>query len=472
VRPASPFVFRATSHARAESDRLADVLATGTFELDPRALAARLLLLPPSHAGETPYHGLAAVRRMAGPLEPSAAGRNPPAVVSPRDAVHAVRAALEDAVDRALADTRRVAVMTGGGVDSSALLALAVARARRVGGSAFGVALDFGGPGDDRSHCRALEHHLDCEILRVRPEDAASRFELIRSGVDAVPLAWPGGPMEIELLARARAHGADCALMGVGADELFDGDPRALAEVARGGEVAAAFASARALDGFAHPRLPGLRWVVRPLLAALLPTSLRARRAARTPVATPGWAGRQLREFAREQRLRGLARVLAPARTPCARFERFHGSPSHEHLAWLRHQEQVASGLERRDPYLDPELVRVITALPPAWLLHGDTRRGLFREAVRGLVPDSLRLRTDKASFEPAFVRFVEAGGGFAALRDLAGVPELAQLGLVEPRLFRKAFEAFVANPDDGWGEVWSALAVEAFLQTHAGRAQ
>jgi len=461
---ASPFLFRTAS---ASSPFLSRVVFQAELTLDPRALAARLLLRPPTHPTETIYREVSATRVRA--AEIGGPGAPPPG--SPAEAAVALRAALEVAVDRTLAGAKRVAVMTGGGVDSSTLLALAVGRARRRGGSAFGVALDFEGPGDDRPHRRVLETELGCEILRVRPEDAAHRFGVLWSGVDAVPLTWPGGAMEIEMLARAKAHGADVALMGVGADELFDGDPRALAELVRGGRVARAVTSARALRGFTRPRRPVIRYVVRPLVASIVPRAVRRRHALRAPQPLPSWAGPRLREHARAWRAQEIEQSLSRPRTAAERFVRFDASPSHDHLAWLRHQEQVASGLERRDPYLDRDLVRFVTALPPTWLLHGGTRRGLFREAVRGLLPESIRVRADKASFEPAFARFVEASGGFAALRPLANLSELASLGLVEPASFGAAFDAFAVRPEDGWGDVWPALAVEAFLRGRTGRA-
>jgi asparagine synthase (glutamine-hydrolysing) len=388
----------------------------------------------------------------------------PARATSPGAAAALLRDAVEAAVERALEGVRRVAVLTGGGVDSSALLAFAVARARRVGGSAFGVALDFDGPGDDRPHRRALAAHLDCEILCVRPEEAAHRFALIRSGVDAMPMTWPGGPMEIEMLARARAHGAECALMGVGADELLDGDPCVLGDLARQGDLVSALTAARRLEGFGDPGWPALAWVARPLLGSLVPRGLRGRRARASRLAVPDWAAPALREVARTSRDHAIERQLAPTETAAQRFERFDGSLAHEHLASLRHQEIMASGLLRRDPYLDPELARIVTALPPAWLMYGESRRGLFREAMRGLLPDSLRLRSDKAEFEPAFRRFLDASGGFAALRPLAKVSRLATLGLVERGPFATSFDRFTKNPDEGWGAFWSALAVEAFL--------
>ena len=73
-------------------------------------------------------------------------------------------------------------------------------------------------------------------------------------------------------------------------------------------------------------------------------------------------------------------------------------------------------GIQRMDPLLDDELIAFVCSLPPAFLLHGGQTRGLLRAAMKGLVPDAVRLRTDKAKFEPAMAEAVRAAGGFAAL--------------------------------------------------------
>ncbi|MDB4942364.1 MAG: Asparagine synthetase, partial [Labilithrix sp.] len=260
----SPFVFCDGSGARSERlDQLPQLTRGRALDVDD--LADRLLLAPPRRAEQTPYLDIRAVAREA---VPASAAPEREVDVAPERAIAALRIALESSVGSSIADARRVAVLTGGGVDSSALLALAVAHMRKVGGSAFGVALDFAGPGDDRPHREALARHLGCEILRVAPEDAAQRFTDGEVGIDAAPLTWPGAALEIEAITRARAHGAEAVLTGVGADELFDGDPRSLARVARRGRILDATRKARALRGFERPASPALAWVARPLLAA------------------------------------------------------------------------------------------------------------------------------------------------------------------------------------------------------------
>lgn len=439
-------------------------LVESTTPLDADALARWVLRGAPNRADATPYcsidfHAVAPAPRPA--REPCRALAEAPAFL---------RGALEDAVDVALRGVRRVAVSTGGGLDSSVLLALAVQWARRNGGSAFAVSLDFEGPGDDRPHLAALQRHLGCDVLRMSPEEAAPRMAMMATGADSAPIPFATMPMEVELCARARAHGAERVLSGAGGDELFGGSPQSLADLARRGHPVRALRAARRLRGFGSSRAPSWSWVMRPLLGRAQPRALRAWRARRSIPAqlpTPSWAGPVARSFLDESRRTAIRELQRPPRTAAQRLEAVRLDAHRVTLAWSRHQGEQASGIDCWDPYLDLDLVAAVTALEPDYLLFGDRWRGLLRASMHDLLPESLRERMDKASFEPALRRFMNAAGGLESLRSLASGRALASLGLVEPRPFTAAFEQFVAAPEDGvsWMALWSALSVEAFLR-------
>ncbi len=382
-----------------------------------------------------------------------------------------LRRALERAVDVALVGVRRAAVLTGGGVDSSVLMGLASRWAERTGGTVFAVSLDFGGPGDDRPHLRALEQHLGCEVVRVRPEDAAPRIALLDTGADCAPAHSSTMPMEVEMLARARAHGAERVLGGAGGDELFGGAPSALANVARRGHPLRAIRTAHRLEGFSRPRSVTWSWVVRPLLGRYLPKRMRAARGRRHAlVPTLPWAGPVVRSYLEEKRcLLGEANRRVP-RNASERFATLHDDAHQVVVASGRQVEEHVSGVDCWYPYLDPDLMAAVASMEPEYLIFGDRWRGLLRAAAHDLLPESLRERMDKAHFEPAMRRWIEAAGGLASLRPLASGRELGALGLVEPAAFAAAFEQFVADPDDGlsWVSLWAALAVEAFLRGRA----
>ena len=110
-------------------------------------------------------------------------------------------------------------------------------------------------------------------------------------------------------------------------------------------------------------------------------------------------------------------------------------------LGVVRSQAEAIGDHVQRNPFLDDEFLRFVATLPPLALFQGGYRRGLLREAMRGLLPEDLRLRETKAHFEPALVELMAPHGGVRTVADLADVRMLADLGLVEPRIFRAHFK-------------------------------
>lgn len=424
--------------------------------LDTETLARRALALRPRVATETPYLRVRCRVRAS-----------PPPVPAERDArepARHLRGVLERVVDRSLDGARHVAVLTGGGLDSGALLALAHTRAAARGIRVFAVALDYDGPGSDRPYLDALEKQLRCEVIRVDPASAARRLILTR-GVDAAPLVWPTSPMEIETMAVAREHGADLVLTGAGGDDAFDGDPRSLSDVVLAGRPLEAVRRARRMRAFATPRWPVYTWLVRPIVVRAVPRRIRAHRM-RRHTAAPEWAG-PVMHAALEREAAERASDALHSRRPLHPDEIVRDARYDAYVAALRHQHEVAAGIERRDPYVDPEVTEAVRWIRRDRLMSGDIRRGLFRDALRDVLPHALYEREDKAELEPALERFIEAAGGTLRLRELADAECLSELGIVERSRFRAAFAAFAAarSPERRWDMVWPAVCVEAFLR-------
>ena len=130
-----------------------------------------------------------------------------------------------------------------------------------------------------------------------------------------------------------------------------------------------------------------------------------------------------------------------------------------------RGQQEAVTGLRRVDPYLDPSFAGLLASIPPAKLFHEDRYRGLYSHAMKGILPDTVRLRSDKASFEPVPFEILESGGR-ARVEELLEMEALGDLGLVDPPAFRAAFaRAGLAGSPVGWLGVWPALSVEAFVR-------
>jgi asparagine synthase (glutamine-hydrolysing) len=399
--------------------------------------------------------------RLSGPELPAADERAPSSTTA---AAAELRREILAAVERAAAG-RRVAVAVSGGLDSSALLAACVELVRdgRIP-SVVAVNLGFEGEGDDRPHLRALLRHLGVEAAHVAPEDAGpSLRELLV--VDATPTLYPGTALEVAMLRRARALGADVLLTGLGGDEILGGFVAEYASHARrAGVLRAALRASRAVVPWPSSRRERVRGVLGGFLRPYLPRALlraRARRQWRLP-----WAGPRLRAL--------LARIEAPdgATDRADQRLRHHTlGPFVPEVGELVARTELASGMARAEPLLDPLLVEHVARLPPLALWHGDQHRGLFREAMRGWVPESLRMRPDKAWFDRAFAAALGAAGGFPAFAELASFEGLADLGLVEPRPARVVLAPIEhgdtrPDADIDWMTGWALLSAEAFVRT------
>jgi hypothetical protein len=128
------------------------------------------------------------------------------------------------------------------------------------------------------------------------------------------------------------------------------------------------------------------------------------------------------------------------------------------------------------DVFRDPDLIELVAQIDPSLLTHGDIYRGLYRLAMRGVIPESVRMRPDKAFVQPAVAAAALAAGAEGDLLDLAPLKALAAEDLVEPAAFRPIFERWMralrrgerpdSDPADAqWYQVWQLLSAEAFLR-------
>src|SRR5262249_27824226 len=138
-------------------------------------------------------------------------------------------------VHRAVENRRRVGILVSGGIDSSSVLAVAVALARGAGAPEIdAISLSFAGPGDDRPYLKDLCDSLGIVPLRVSPKDA-SGFVMRALAAEGAPFVWPTGGWNLMTRELARERGAEAVITGQAGDQLLNGDPRAYTQLAWSG---------------------------------------------------------------------------------------------------------------------------------------------------------------------------------------------------------------------------------------------
>jgi asparagine synthase (glutamine-hydrolysing) len=449
--------------------------------IDVDFLAASLLADSPIEKTATPYVGVFRVPigeawrlRLGAPPERRSIRGAPPREER-RDSLEwptLLRETIANCVQRGARGARRIGVMFSGGLDSSSvLLTLESLRSRgQIDASvdAYSWEFDTPDPNDDRPYRRCIEEAIGRRSYPVHPDEAG---EFVRRALvlDAAPCIDTPCMLWFAVDASASRDGIERMMTGIGGDNVLDCDPRLLASVARRGRWAASLSTALSMQGVGAAswwRKP-YHFVLRPQLRGLAPRWLDrmlGRRAHRRRF--PGMGARLARWV--DQKLGTPAPEITLNSTPEERYEALASLPFLSQMTLIRSQQEDLTLCRRVDPLFDDELLRFVATLPPLALFAGGFTRGLLRQAMTNVLPERVRLRPWKAYMEPAIATAVSAAGGFAAFEDLADATHLADLGLIEPRLFRSQFARLARDPGQPlWWSVWPVLAVEEFLRQH-----
>jgi asparagine synthase (glutamine-hydrolysing) len=396
---------------------------------------------------------------------------------SPDEVAGELRRELSDAVARAIAPAKRVAVLVGGGLDSSGVLAMA-ARHRGAGARELdAIALGWPGPGDDRPHLDALCRDLGIVPVRLTPTDAA-KWVLPSLCLDGLPDPLASTCLDALLCETARAQGADVVLSGTSGDAILGGAPPGFALLLRRGHpLRALWGAARLQRPWSMPLASRVRsLVIVPALRTLVPAPLRRLR--RRRARGDAWTTHEFRRLVEEGAVGWDGFDLLPD-TPAGWFSLRCSSIDRATVTDLGGQVLSVTRCAPHDVYLDRRFVEFMSKVDPVLLHHGGTYRGLYRLAMRGLLPESVRTRTDKALFEPAIATAFLAAGALGPLRDLSSMREMAALGLVDPKAFRPEFDACASaiergmldESDETMGKffkVWPFLSAEATVRHFA----
>jgi asparagine synthase (glutamine-hydrolysing) len=319
-------------------------------------------------------------------------------------------------------------VSLSGGVDSAALCALA---ARHAPGRVRAWTMDVHFADEtERRNANAVAQAAGVEQVDVPIPDAVLP-DLLEPAVlsTETPLINARAVASFAFYAEARRRGASVLLSGAGADEVLLGNPQALAgaraRVEEDRRLVREVLRPSAVDNLGTPPDVEMPWALEP-------------REASEEVRYAAWVLREL--------------VLPPE---------LRGARAH--------------GLTVRTPYLDPGFADVALALPESLLMRDGTGKWLFRQAVRSLVPEEVRLARKTPRYghtalsSPVRARWLELYRAWltpARLEPLRAIDPGAALLLLE-RYTRLAPDAPEAS---GLDRLLMRLVSLAMLQAHCHR--
>jgi asparagine synthase (glutamine-hydrolysing) len=380
----------------------------------------------------------------------------------------------EEAVRCRLRAVRPVASYLSGGLDSSSVVVVAADLARRgLGPPIQAVSLVFPGQPDADESLFIKDVVRAAGVGWIRIE--GGRFDVQASCAAAERRRdMPDFPNDVaDHVRRALvARNVGVTLSGSGGDLGLSGSFYYYADLLRRGRLVRL--ARRYVDVV---RSPGMRWTsamllrggVWPIMPAPFKRAVRWGRGARgEPL--PSWIPA---EFARRTALADrLRRDPAPDRLPSvARYDvrQAYRDPWSVVINEMYERASVESGLEDRHPFFDVRLVELVAALPDDQRWKNGLTKHVLRQAMKGLLPESVRMRPDKAEFSGLFVDALSAIGGESFFADLS----IGRLGWVDEGevvvRYRRMLSRLAARDpyygDDAW-VLWMIAGVETWRRS------
>jgi len=296
------------------------------------------------------------------------------------------------------------------------------------------------------------------------PVDLAMCVDAVRRYRDFTE--YPNGGMWNRVWPLAREKGMRVLLSGTGSDEWMSGSVHIYADLLRAGHWRKLWRrvreDAQALPYADHRSAPDflLRYAVWPMLPLRL--RMLGRRLRKRPIfpdfIDPAFA----RRIALSDRLQAEQR-----RPPGMSFGQFALYESFT-SGWVAHGVDIFDrstawfGVEERHPFHDRRLYEFLMAIPDEQRARDSRRKFILRNAMRGLVPDSVLARRDKADFSILFVQALERMGGERFFDSMA----LESAGWVDRAGFQRTYRQRSENYlDTNIWPLWTTFALELWYR-------
>ncbi|MGA2211091.1 MAG: asparagine synthase (glutamine-hydrolyzing) [Acidimicrobiales bacterium] len=435
--------------------RLAEYLGRGLHDHDERTFFEGVRQILPARAVTIPLSG--------GPPTEHTYWRPSLSRSTPSDPA-LFRAAFTTAVERRLVADVTVGTCLSGGLDSSSivcvmsdLLAQGAPDAASMGDRlrTFSAVFD-GDPIDEQEYIEPVlaASGADSDYVRPKSKELFRDLPLVVWHQDE-PMVSSGPYAQYRVMELAKGK-AKVLLDGQGGDELLAGyvpyQYVYLRELAKTRDIA----GLRALSREALPTRDVLTPVARQRVAE-------RRRLVDPATYCPGLLG----DPARMQAIRAAdVRVGDDLKQRLLQDLTVYSLPS---LLRYEDRNSMAHSIESRPPFLDQDLVELVLSLPPDAIVRDGWSRWIFREAMRGILPEKIRLRRKKIGFTTPEMRWLRAER--ATVQGIFRSPSFCSRPYWDAPAVARGFKAACDGELEESPLFWRILNIEAWLRVFHGEA-
>jgi len=393
--------------------------------------------------------------------------------LGPDEWATSLRQELERSVRRQLASDVPLGVFLSGGVDSSAIAAIAT----KVGGRAIKTfSLGFAEASyDERRFARIVSRHCGTDHTEVEfsPKDAIRLLDRAGDLLDE-PLV-DGSFLPLVQLSQAARQAVGVVLSGDGGDELFCGYPTFLAE--RGVQWARRWPRwlQRAAERGVARLSPSARYGSAKFLLKQFVRGLPFPRAERTQLLlggltalersallAPGPSSVDVEPYEDLATIADVTRTYSPIDQLIYQHCKFYLAG--QNLVAVD-RASMACGLEVRAPFLDRPVVELVSRIPSQLKVAGWQTKAILKRALRGLIPDPILARR-KQGFGVPIGQWLRGPLRDALAERLASV-RVARVGLFNPETVTRLMAEHLGGTGDHWKVLWALLIFDAWRERY-----
>jgi asparagine synthase (glutamine-hydrolysing) len=133
-------------------------------------------------------------------------------------------------------------------------------------------------------------------------------------------------------------------------------------------------------------------------------------------------------------------------------------------LLMKQDQMSMAASIESRVPFLDHKLVEYAATLPARLKLRGFSTKRVLREAMKGVLPESILTRP-KMGFPVPFAEWMR-GPSSALARDVLLDRRSRERGIINPSRVQRMIDAHAAGRVRAGDRIWTLLNLELWYRT------
>ncbi|WP_299761790.1 asparagine synthase (glutamine-hydrolyzing) [uncultured Pontibacter sp.] len=350
-----------------------------------------------------------------------------------------------------------VGVCLSGGLDSSSIVATLLKEFNKTDLNTFSAVYQNGQVGDEKEFIHEFKPYL--QNMHYTHPDAetlgADLIQFVKAHAEPIPSTSPYAQYKVMELAKDKVV---VTLDGQGADEELAGyhyffgfffkDLLRTARIGRlGGEMY------QYLNN--HRSLYGIKSFVYFLLPENIKTSVR--------VGEKGYLKGDFIE--RYSTSNSIAGSLYGSNTlKDSLLDHFENKL--EHLLKWEDMNSMHFSLEARVPFLDYRLVERTLASSETWAIRNGITKYILREAMKGILPDKIRMRMDKIGFGTPQDEWFREPKWQATVKDILKSESFKNRNLIDPEVALQKYEEHLSGEANIAKEIWKWVHLELWFRT------